>query len=248
MEQKFLNQILSFCINLVRFESMDKIEEPAGWATGFIVLHNGIKYLLTAGHVAEKNTTWYWESPLINEKERHVVQIPVGPFQLMKIGKIGKSAEEATDVDFAWCKFSRIEQEYQKKCKELILQGISKKDEWEQKYYQGPLDKDPILNNEPYSYAAWNRAEMFTCDATLKRYPSYETDMTYVGKDEQGIYFFKLIEKHKGHDYYRGASGAPIVDHEGAIVSMVLGGDEANNLIFGAPISEYSKILACTCL
>jgi hypothetical protein len=61
--------------------------------------------------------------------------------------------------------------------------------------------------------------------------------MTYIGLTEDGsMYEFQLSRPHQGAAYYQGASGSPIVDPEGKIVSMLLGGDPKRNILHGLPI------------
>ena len=77
----------------------------------------------------------------------------------------------------------------------------------------------------------------------VERSASYETCMAYTGSNPDGRYVFKLARAHQGHEYYRGASGAPIVSPEGVIVSMVLGGCEKKNEIYGLPLAKYTPLL-----
>ncbi len=132
---------------------------------------------------------------------------------------------------------ARLQQEFQKDAR---LKGHK----LEFSFYRGPLDQTPALNDEPYTFAAWNRALIIPAGVTLvERSASYETCMAYTGSNPDGRYVFKLARAHQGHEYYRGASGAPIVSPEGVIVSMVLGGCEKKNEIYGLPLAKYTPLL-----
>jgi len=67
--------------------------------------------------------------------------------------------------------------------------------------------------------------------------------MEYFGEKDEGVYRFRLSGQHKGHKIYRGSSGAPIVDYSGEIVSIVVGGCERDNEIYGVPINKYEHII-----
>lgn len=67
-------------------------------------------------------------------------------------------------------------------------------------------------------------------------------DMTYQGMQDD-LYKFKLPKKHPGHEYFRGTSGAPIMDNEGNVVALVCEGDVNEDLIFGVSIKQYKSSL-----
>jgi len=66
--------------------------------------------------------------------------------------------------------------------------------------------------------------------------------MKYVGKEGE-LYKFKLPQKHPGHEYFRGTSGAPIIDNEGNTIALVCEGDIDEDLIFGISIRQYKSAL-----
>ncbi|MCL4177538.1 MAG: hypothetical protein KJ072_07300 [Verrucomicrobia bacterium] len=80
----------------------------------------------------------------------------------------------------------------------------------------------------------------------LEFQPQFEVGMSFLREGESGRLAFGLGSPHKGHDAYRGCSGAPIVDSKGRLVSLVIGGCQATNEIFGVPLHTYrSSIVAC---
>ena len=111
--------------------------------------------------------------------------------------------------------------------------------------YRGPLDHDPVLKKEPYSYASWNKVCYLRAFKNfLEREATGEFGMTYEGRSDDGkLHRFKLPSTHKGRDYYHGASGSPIVDIEGKAASLLLGGDPGTNLLCGLPIKDYLHLL-----
>lgn len=238
--EKLIKHLLTFCLNLVRFEDHTQPKEPCGRATGFLVSSGNRKFVLTAGHAARRDAVWHWETNVVLETERKVMCLPLGPFTVLStISTRSRDKAKVTDIDFGWCGFdvARLQQEFQKDAR---LKGHK----LEFPFYQGPLDSVPVLNDEPYTFAAWNRAIIIPAGVTfLERSAAYETCMTYSGSNPDGLYVFKLARRHQGHEYYGGASGAPIVGPDGVIVSMVLGGCEKKNEIYGLPLAKYTPLL-----
>lgn len=66
--------------------------------------------------------------------------------------------------------------------------------------------------------------------------------LTLVG-EAHGLHAFQLPNKHPGHDYFRGCSGAPIVDMAGNVVALVCRGCEEESIIYGFPIARYKSLL-----
>jgi hypothetical protein len=72
-----------------------------------------------------------------------------------------------------------------------------------------------------------------------------ELNMRYVGIDPKNeLYRFEPVN-FRGHDFYEGASGAPIADPTGLIVSMLVGGDKDGRFLWGVPLATHAtKLLA----
>jgi hypothetical protein len=112
--------------------------------------------------------------------------------------------------------------------------------------YEGPLNlvPQPAI---PHGFAAWNRVELNPSVNQLLRESSYEVYMNYAGVDpDADLYRFELSRPHQGHEYYRGASGAPITDPQGRIVSMLICGDKKEGqVLYGVPLAAHAaKLLA----
>jgi hypothetical protein len=238
--QALINHLLSFSLNLVRFKGRTKFKEPCGLATGFLVTKAERHYVLSAGHSMRRKSAWFWETNVVLESDRTTMCVPVGPFTLLKSIRIrpGKKSR-ALNIDFAWADFDLSAM------KRLFVEDPKLKGhQLELNFYNGPLDCVPILHDEPYTFAAWNRGTLVPLGSLfLQREAAYETSLEYTGKNRSGNYVFKLARPHMGHKYYKGASGAPIASPEGKIVSMVLGGHIKKNEIYGLPLAEYTQLL-----
>lgn len=55
--------------------------------------------------------------------------------------------------------------------------------------------------------------------------------------------YFKMPEKHPGHEWFKGCSGAPIIGEDGKVVSLVSGGCIKNNEIYGNNLSKCIRTL-----
>lgn len=63
-------------------------------------------------------------------------------------------------------------------------------------------------------------------------------DLKYIGM-EGPLFKFKLPIKHPGHAYFKGTSGAPIMDEEGNVIALVSKGCVKEDVIYGIPLSHY---------
>lgn len=112
--------------------------------------------------------------------------------------------------------------------------------------YRGPLDARPSTA-DVYSFLAFNNPASYPGPrrgtTILERRPCVELGLAYRGNDADGNYRFALNRPHPGHDHYRGASGAPIVDGSGLIVAVLIKGVLETNEIIGAPVADFSMLL-----
>ena len=60
---------------------------------------------------------------------------------------------------------------------------------------------------------------------------------------EDDMYYFKMPEKHPGHELFEGCSGAPIIGEDGKVVSLVSGGCIKKNEIYGNNLSKCIRTL-----
>lgn len=84
--------------------------------------------------------------------------------------------------------------------------------------------------------ALLDKGETFVTDHHT--YPGLKYDRT-----EGDFHCFKLPVEHPGHDYFRGCSGAPIVDTEGKIASLVSCSPEGKNEIYGINLSKCLRTI-----
>jgi hypothetical protein len=233
-ETKALENIRALHEHLLRFTCrlilLDEQRHPTNTpASGFLVNQSNKLVLLSAGHVL-KLGNWFLETDVYLKKSRETVLIPITDINTLASFTIDFTKIKDIDFAFAILPIDKLKKEAKKclKLKDQKIDFIS---------YAGPLNNTPILNTEFYSYSSWNKVKD---DSTFEREATYEFGMLYIGNTEDDmLYKFSLARKHQGHTYYNGASGSPIVDPEGKIVSMVIGGDYKNDIIYGLQLKNY---------
>ena len=193
-------------------------------------------FILSAAHAISKDL-WYVEMPVVTDTGLRGVLIPLK--ETWSIFASFSISGEKEDVDFGWSEIDLAEFKKQKS-KDPILRSAEIKFE----FYQGPLDRQ-LLEDDHFCFASKADVEAVRTDGPyhLIRDPVFEVLMKYDGFRPDGLVDFKLNGNHKGDDHYRGSSGSPILDPDGAVVSMVLGGDEDLGTIRGLPLFKYSHMV-----
>ena len=228
----FVNHILKYTLRLVKLDSGN---QPVSIASGFMIPVGKKLRVISAGHTLGRMDRWVLEAAQAGETQTLcflLTDIYVAD-ELVKLPN-----GESIDVDLAW---GEIDPDAL--MQQLRENGIMNPTNVDLPRYLGPLDEEPSTQ-EVYGFASWSQVELIEDNATLVRNAAYECFMEFVERDQvTDLYTFKLSREHQGHDYYRGASGAPIADPTGKIVSIVIRGCEAENLIYGTALSDYSELL-----
>ena len=232
--QIVIDHCLNITLRLVRLSKDQK--KIIGIASGFIYNHGNDFYIISAGHALKKER-WVIETNVSFKDDKVTVCIPINYVWQIDSIKLGNLKPDT--IDFAWAKLDFD------KFKSFVAQDSKLKgNNFEFNSYLGPLDEEPQIG-EAYSYASWNRVTLIkaSCDF-LERESSYEIGMEYQGRIENSkFYKFKLSRVHQGHDYYRGASGSPILDPTGKIVSILLGPVEGEDALYGLALKDFHQCI-----
>ncbi|HWA27432.1 MAG TPA: hypothetical protein VG734_17385 [Lacunisphaera sp.] len=228
-----IDQLLGLTFNLVQADDPIHPTAPSDLASGFLIAKAGQLYLLTAGHVANQRRPWFWEFPL--EAHRGCLLVPLGPFIRYAAAAISPGGGMVIQggrvpaADFAWAPFDPVALS----AKLRAFPGPKAPLTYE--YYHGPLDQPP-QSGSTCVLAAQNRATLYHGRLTyLHREPCVQ-DLVFQSTNAKGHHMFHPSGGHQGHDFYRGASGAPIMNETGHLVSMLIGGDEKVHEIYGQPL------------
>lgn len=226
-----IEKLLETTIKLVE---IDKEKKPIGVASGFILKRYNKNVLISAGHCFRGSKQMAIETSIIFGVETLLFALP--PVNLVKKGDL--KSNKFKDLDIAWVNFDPKEINNPHKDDDR-LKGLK----IELPAYLGPINNGPDPAR-PYAFASWSQCEFHSEKKTLVRDAVYEVGMKYIGMDsEKEIYKFKLAREHQGHKFYKGASGSPIADEEGRIISILLGGNDQQNIIYGFPIKNLAEII-----
>lgn len=221
--------------NTLRLVELDDALNPKGIASGIMIEHNGKYLLLSAGHCFRSKRGWIIETSVVVDNK--VLSFTINELKLLYEVKI-ESSVSIKPIDVAWAKFDIVTLKKQIR-RDNKLKGKS----INLPFYKGPFGEEPS-QDEAYGFASWGKVELDANLNILFRELVYEVGMEYCGiNSENGLYEFKLSCKHQGHDYYQGSSGSPIADPTGKIVSIVLGGCEKDNVIYGFPIAKFTSVI-----
>jgi hypothetical protein len=189
-----------------RLVTVSENKEIKGMASGFLYQPTTITPIfITAGHKLS-NGGLFIETKVT--KNNTPILLNAGTFEIFY--------DKKTDIDYAYSKLPL----------ELYTEETSQKACLSLQCYQHDSFYD-IDKKEPYGFSVTNNFNLVKNDSKLIMdiYSCFEIGLTLV-KQSEHINYFKTIDRHKGDDFYRGASGSPIANSEGAINSILIGGDE----------------------
>ena len=242
---------------VLSFVSLKRLEpeslKPVGMASGCIVKYRDFLWLLTVFHAVGKGD-WALEIRYDTSKKKMECLYPLPPFSFTFLKELSLTDElkevlekrDATSfkdcldsspfVDFAFRRFRDGELEklppyYQ----EILPTGDIRYEERKRIF-------DTNLNNKPqkgrrYGFAGFTMPEFNGYH--LFQNLTIETDLLFE-KELGSFYVFKIHNKeHPGHEFYKGCSGAPIIDEDGNLVSIVVKGDKEKNFIYGINLAKY---------
>jgi hypothetical protein len=203
---KLVSHLTKFTVRLVTLSEGGAI---TGQSSAFLYqpIENKIPFIITAGHNLPTEGS-FLETRVI--KDGSPVLINGGLFKVFY---------NHGDIDYAYSELPV----------KLLAKDMQEYKGIEFNTYQH--DFQIAKKGEAYSFAVINNYEFVKSGEKifLPTYCCYEIGLELVDQDEH-INYFKPTE-FKGHDYYKGASGAPITDPEGVITSILIGGDDRNEFL-----------------
>lgn len=236
----------SFCkASTVGLHSLDANNVPTGHASGCIVVVNKKRVVLTANHVFKSAQRWAIKAE-ITESLLQKYYIP--NFLHAVKGAINLAAMETKESDPT--KLFKAPEEIDLSCSTIpndftifsydydpssnTLNGFPINE------IQSTLEETPTIDG---LYFFWGETRQ-AIDYSIKRIKFTEkfiSGMHY--KSLSGDYYlFEIDEVISDREEFSGTSGAPIFDADRKLVSIVCGGIEGTNLVFGINLRQY-KIL-----
>lgn len=218
----------------VQLRKLDDNGMPCGIGSGCLFDFKKHRFLITVFHVPEKSAKWCAQIKF-NEKVQKLEVLFLNEFSF--IADFSEDKKSIKDVEFSFhpvrpdftCYFHNRNWEgrtleYRER-PVFTLEDIG--DPNRETYYGFSGDIQPTLIPD------FNAFETNLHIYHGLKYDRFENDMHY----------FKMPENHPGHDWFKGCSGAPIIGEDGKVVSLVSGGCEKNNEIYGCNLQKCIRTL-----
>lgn len=220
-------------LSTVALRNLDNKNLPTqGIASGCLIDYSGKRFILTVAHATQKGGKWGIEVKYEPENGTQVYSI--GTMNFLKEFNINQLSSK--DIDFSYAivpndlepLYQEVQPPYNtvtRECKKVIH----------------TIDFDIIPDNEKtYGFFGLTRSSLENGRFISEQ--SLVMGMKFSKRIDE-YYEFVLSENHKGDEFYRGCSGAPILDNEGNVVALVTSGCESKNTIYGISLNRYKIAL-----
>ncbi len=204
---------------------------PTNYASGVIINYRNKKVLLSVFHATKDFTNWTLEIKS---------DFKTGTL-LKKLGLMGSAVEFSTDnsdinrIDFSFTTLPDNIKTYH----QLVDNDLNQIYEHERIIVDINFELKPSIDRQ---YSFFGQTEIKTNGKYIIPVSKLTLDMKFIYEDKQ-FYHFKLPFKHPGHTYFKGTSGAPILDNEGNLVSLVCKGDIDTDIIYGLKLNKYKSLI-----
>lgn len=235
-------------VSSVPLAKINESNLPDGFASGCLMDYYGRRLLLTVAHAAREGPSLAlalgWDTSL-----RRVKLWKLGGLNFLARGQLDRGATtldqmELKDVDFAYVDVPpdlepRLEKidphtgtiiEF-RACTVWDASAIAEPDPGSRYGFAGhtkPSVEDHALIASDVKFCF---TELRLC------FP-----LSFVGADDD-LLLFRLPIEHPGHDFFRGCSGAPIIDEHGHVVALVCHGNLETSTIYGLSLRRYQVAL-----
>ncbi len=226
-------------IDLIKYSSVQlrKLDDhgvPYAFGSGCLLDFKGGRYLLTVFHVAQESSKWCAQIKFDDESQKIEVLF-LNEFSYLANYSGNKKAIK--DVEFS---FHPVQPDFKsfyhnrnwkgetlelKERPVFTVDDISEPNK--DTYYGFSGDIKPILIPDLNAF-----------ETTQHIYHGLKFDRV-----ENDMLYFKLPEDHPGHEMFQGCSGAPIIGEDGKVVSLVSGGCDKTNEIYGCNLPKCIRTL-----
>jgi hypothetical protein len=227
--------IFKTMLSCVQLRQLDELSMPINHASGVIVNYCNKKVLLSVFHATRDFSNWALEIK---------TDFAIGT-QLKWLGLLGTAVVGNTTHD----EIKRIDFSYTTLPEDIKTFHQVIEPETNTVYEHERLILDIDFNVKPSAnkkYSFFGQTEINNNGNVINSTGKLITEMDFVEEKEQ-FYVFKLPFKHPGHQFFKGASGAPILDNDGNLISIVSRGeneqDVIKDLIYGLNLKKYKSII-----
>lgn len=217
-------------LSSIPLRQLDENLSPIGSASGCLIDYGGKRLILTVSHATGDNGNWAIETKFIPGKGTELYQI--GSMNFLRQGDI--STGQFNEIDFAYATVpDQLTSYYQE-----IEAGVVKV-ETARLVFQIDFDLVPNSSNK---YGVSGQTHLSKANSYLAGELSIALDLKYERLQEE-YYIFRLPSQHPGHEYFKGCSGAPIIDDKGNVVALICSGNTEENTIYGISLRKYKTPL-----
>ena len=214
---------------------------PIANASGCLIDYLGCRFLLSIAHSSIAKDVWHFEVASLHIYENGEKGTCIQPFQmdwLEEFSLIEETYEltESKLVDFTYKKIRSDLGSHHGLCFTQDDQILGA----DRTVFKPDFNIKPS-NNINYGFYGQVRFKGVSGNKILFDY-QLEDKLSYIGK-EGDLFVFKLPHPYGSHANYQGCSGAPIIDENGNLVSLVSFGRKSTNCIYGIDINRYRAAL-----
>lgn len=225
--------------HLIKYASVQlrKIGEdgvPCGIGSGCLLDIKGHRFLITVFHVAEKSSSWCAQIQFDDESEQIEVLF-LNTFSF--IGDFSPDKSAIVDVEFS---FHPVRTDF--KCYFQNRNWRGETVEFTERPIIDVADVGEPSRNILYGFSGDIRPELIPDQKSFVTSHHIYHGLKY-DRTANNLHYFKMPEKHPGHDFFEGCSGSPIIGEDGKVVSLVSGGSIEANEIYGANLSKCIKTM-----
>lgn len=232
------SQVMHSSVQLVQ---LDSNKQPMGIASGCLVRCKGKTVLLTVAHATGNHGNWAIQ--LDYDKARGANCYQLGAMNFLRRLSVPSGTLETVDFSYA------IVPDDLKVCRQLLTLSGETTSTHEIPVFVGPFELLPTSTDlfafegsvMPTTYGNVFDPSRPVLDCELMAYKN----LTFLRTDGD-YHVFKLPFNHPGHPYFKGCSGAPILNGRGCPVALVSYGIIETDEIYGVSLNRFVPIIEAT--
>jgi hypothetical protein len=208
---------------------------PLRMGSGCLVDYEGKRILLTVSHLTKNQGKWCIE--LRYEPGKGTALRSLGTMNFLVKGTLGGTSLE--DVDFSYVEVPGDLQPWRQK----VLSATDARDDAPVTVHEFNFGAK-LSADRRYGFcgAVLPSLEKHTAGTFLFADLKVYEGLSYL-QSEGDYHVFKLPMAHPGHEYFKGASGAPVIDDEGHVIALVCSGRRDTDEIWAISVARYRTVL-----
>ncbi|MET0465869.1 MAG: hypothetical protein ABW007_22090 [Chitinophagaceae bacterium] len=225
------NWISKITLSSIPLRQLNEVGIPINFASGCLIDYCGKRIILTVAHATGNDQNWGIE---IQSKENVATKIyQIGAMMFLTVGNLHN--DTIKEVDFSYATVPNDLQPYYHEMEEKGQIIIQKPRE----ILHVNFDLEPSAEKK---YGFFGHSAFSFNDGHVYSQSRLVPDLQFVGFQDD-FYKFKLPFQHPGDEYFRGTSGAPILDTDGNVVALVSHGEVEEDIICGIALKKYKSAL-----